>query len=132
MLDIQQPAHVADRSRSLTQFNVVCAILSTFILLVKSTMFVLHGFLPILSVFVHAVLLSIYAVALSNQSQPDLSNKNVKHLQKHLPWYLSKGCSFATEKNKGYCMQARASWGVTITLLYVLQMHGKYAWDGGG
>ena len=103
----------------MTQFNVVCAILSTFILLVKSTMFVLHGFLPILSVAVHAIELSIYAVALSNQSTPDLSKKNVPNLQKNLPWYLSKGCSFASEKNKGYCMQARASWGVTIALVYV-------------
>ena len=109
----------------MTQFNVVCAILSTFILLVKSTLFVLHGWLPILSVFVHALLLSLYAVALSNQSTPDLSNKNVPRLQKNLPWYLSKGCSFASDKNYGYCMQARAAFGVTIAMLYVLQWHGK-------
>lgn len=103
----------------MTQFNVVCAVLSMFILLVKSTMFVLHGFLPILSVFVHALLVALYAVAVRNQSTPDLSNKTVKHLQKNLPWYLSKGCGFASEANYGYCMQARASFGVTITMLQV-------------
>ena len=115
-----RPAHTPlIWSQYMTQFNVVCAILSMFILLVKSTLFVLHGFLPIISVFVHAILVALYAVATSNQSTPDLSNKDVPNLQKNLPWYLSKGCGFASDKNHGYCMQARASFGVTCTMLYV-------------
>ena len=101
----------------MTQFNVIISVLSMFILLVKSTMFVLHSFLPILSIVVHAVLVALYAVAVRNQSTPDLSNKKVKFLSKNLPWYLSKGCSYATDANKGYCMQARASFAVTCVIL---------------
>lgn len=101
----------------MTQFNVVCAVLSMFTLLVKSVMFVLHGFLPLLSVFVHALLVALYAVALRGQATPDTANKDVPNLQANLPWYLSKGCSYASEKNYGYCMQARASFGVTIVML---------------
>ena len=101
----------------MTEWNVVISVLSMFVLLVKSSMFVLHGFLPILSAFVHALLLSLYAVAVRNQSSPDVSDKTVVNLQKNLPWYLSKGCSFASPKNHNYCMQARASFGVTCTLL---------------
>ena len=101
----------------MTQFNVVVSVLAMFILLVKSVMFVLHSFLPLLSVFVHLLLVALYAVAIRNQATPDLSDKSVPHLSKSLPWYLSKGCGFATEKNKGYCMQARASFGVSIVML---------------
>lgn len=105
---------------SMTQFNIVISVLSMFILLVKSAMFIMHGFLPILSVVVHALLVALYAVSVSNQSTPDLSNtdpKQVPNLQRHMPWYLSKGCSYATGSNYGFCMQARASFGVTIVMM---------------
>lgn len=88
-----------------------------FILLAKSTLFVLGAFLPVISIFIHALEVALYAVSVSNQSTPDLSNKNVPHLQQNLPWYLSKGCSYATKGNYGYCMQARASFGVAVTML---------------
>ena len=104
-------------SGSTTQFNVVISVLSMFIMLVKSTMYVLHTWLPIFSVFVHCLLVALYAVALRNQATPDLTEKNVPDLSKNLPWYLEKGCSYATKKNHGYCMQARASFGVTIVML---------------
>ena len=86
-------------------------------MLVKTTMYVLHTWLPILSVFVHAILVVIYAIALRNQASPDLSDKNVPNLSKNLPWYLEKGCSHASEQNHGYCMQARAAFAVTCVLL---------------
>ena len=101
----------------MTQFNVVISVLSMFLLLVKTTMFVMNVFLPLFSVVVHLVLIALYAVAIRNQSTPDLSNKDVPHLSKNMPWYLSKGCSYASEKNHGYCMQARASFAVTCVLL---------------
>jgi hypothetical protein len=101
----------------MTQFNVVISVLSMFILLVKSMMFVLSTFIPLLSVVIHAILIAIYAVSVRNQATPDLSNTKVPNLSRNLPWYLSKGCSYATEKNKGYCMQARASFATTIVML---------------
>lgn len=102
---------------SLTEYNVVISVLSMFILLTKSVMFVLHAFVPVLSVVVHALLIALYAVAVRNQSTPDLSDMNVPDLSRNLPWYLEKGCKYATKGNYGYCMQARGSFGVTITML---------------
>ena len=101
----------------MTQFNVVISVLSMFILLVKSTMFVLHSFLPIFSCFTHLILLALYALAVRNQATPDLSDTKVPHLSKHLPWYLSNGCSYATGGDHGYCLQARASFAVTCVML---------------
>ena len=101
----------------MTQFNVVISVLSMFILLVKSMMFVLSVFIPLLSVIVHALLIALYAISIRNQASPDLTNTKVAHLSRNLPWYLSKGCSYATKKNHGYCMQARASFAVTVVML---------------
>ena len=93
------------------------SILSMFIMLTKVVMFVLHSWLPILSVFVHAVLIVIYAIGVRNQATPDVTDMTAPNLSKNLPWYLEKGCSFASQQNYGYCMQARASFAVTCVLL---------------
>lgn len=99
----------------MTEFNVVISILSMFILLAKSAMFIMHIFIPALSVLVHALLVALYSVSIYNQSRPDMSDIN--HPSPGMPWYLSKGCSYATPGNKGYCLQARASFAVTIVML---------------
>ncbi|KAF2173113.1 hypothetical protein M409DRAFT_17062 [Zasmidium cellare ATCC 36951] len=101
-------------SQYMTTFNVVISVLSMFILLVKSIMFVLHIFIPALSVFVHALLVALYAVSIYNQSRPDMSDPD--HPSPGLPWYLSKGCSYAEPGNHGYCLQARASFAVVIVM----------------
>ncbi|KAK5003359.1 hypothetical protein LTR28_010267 [Elasticomyces elasticus] len=59
---------------SVTNFNVIISVLSMFILLAKSVMFVMHVFIPPLSVFVHALLLALYAVSVHAQSASDLSD----------------------------------------------------------
>lgn len=102
---------------SMTKFNVVCSVLSMFILLVKSMMFLLKAFIPLLSVFVHALLIALYAVSIRNQATPDLSDKSVPNLSTNLPWYLSKGCSYASDSNKGYCLQARATFASACIML---------------
>jgi hypothetical protein len=101
----------------MTEYNVAISILSMFIMLLKATMYVLHTWLPLLSVFVHAILIVIYAIGVRNQATPDLSDMKAPNLSKNLPWYLEKGCSFATQQNYGYCMMARASFAVTCVLL---------------
>lgn len=106
---------IADPTCSNTDFNVVISVLSMFLLLVKSVLYTMHGFFPILSVIVHGVLIGIYAVSVSNQSTPDLTDP--QHAHSGLPWYLSKGCSFATPGNYGFCMQARACFAIAIVLL---------------
>lgn len=86
-----------------------------FILLVKTTMWVMHAWIPLLSAVVHAGLIALYAVSLRNQSTPDLSDP--AHPSPGLPWYLSKGCKYATTANYGYCMQARAVFAVTVVMM---------------
>lgn len=101
-------------SHYMTEFNVVISVLSMFILLVKSAMFILHIFLPALSVFVHALLVALYCVSIYNQSSHDLSDP--AHPSPGLPWYLSKGCGYAESGNYSFCMQARASFAVVIVM----------------
>jgi hypothetical protein len=86
-----------------------------FILLCKVVMFIMHLFIPLLAFFVHGLMVALYAVSLRNQSAPDLSDPDKP--QPGLPWYMSKGCSYATPSNKGFCMQARASFGVTCAMV---------------
>lgn len=93
------------------------SVLSMFILLVKSTMFVMHVFIPLLSLFVHALLVALYAVSVHTQSQPDLSDRTVPNLQTKGPWYLTVGCGPATQANMGYCKQAQAAFGVACCML---------------
>ena len=100
---------------SLVQFNIVISVFSTFILWVKATRFVLHCWIPILSVVIHLGLLGLYAASLKFQSTPDMSDP--AHPSPGLPWYLSKGCSYATKGNHGYCMQARAVFAMTCVMV---------------
>lgn len=106
---------IADCSYSLVQFNIVIAVLSMFILLAKSTMYVLHVWIPLLSVPVHILEVALYAVSVSNQSTPDMSDPD--HPSPGLPWYLSKGCKYAESGNYGFCMQARGAFGVTCVMV---------------
>lgn len=99
----------------MTTFNVVVSVLGMFILLVKVVLFVMHIFVPLLSLLVHALMLVLYAISLRNQSAPDMSDSDKP--SPGLPWYLSKGCSYATPSNHGFCMQARGAFGVTCAMV---------------
>ena len=99
----------------MTLFNVVISVLSMFVLLLKSVMFVLNTWIPLLSVVAHALLIALYAVGVRNQAASDMSDPQKP--SSGLPWYLSKGCSFASPKNHGYCMQARATFAVTVVMM---------------
>lgn len=98
----------------MTTYNMVISVMSMFILLVKSAMFVLHVFIPIISIFAHALLVAVYSVSIYNQSRPDNSDPTLR--SGSLPWYLNKGCSYAEPGNTGYCLQARASFAVVIVM----------------
>ncbi|KAK3069311.1 hypothetical protein LTR53_012449 [Teratosphaeriaceae sp. CCFEE 6253] len=102
-------------SSHLVQFNIAIAVLSMFFLLAKSTMFVLHIFIPLLGVVISGAEVALYAVSISRQSTPDHSDPERRI--DGLPWYLSKGCSYATKANHGYCMQARGVFAVTCIMI---------------
>ncbi|KAI7073302.1 hypothetical protein KC352_g42307, partial [Hortaea werneckii] len=84
-------------------------------------MFVLHCWIPILSVVIHLGLLGLYAASLKFQSTPDMSDP--AHPSPGLPWYLSKGCSYATKGNHGYCMQARAVFAMTCVMVALFSIY---------
>ncbi|KAK5704571.1 hypothetical protein LTR17_021767 [Elasticomyces elasticus] len=102
-------------SSRLVQYNIAIAVLSMFILLVKSTLYVLHIFLPIIGVVFSLAEVALYAVSLSNQTRPDHSDPD--RIISGLPWYLSKGCSYADPANHGFCMQARGVFAVTCVMI---------------
>ncbi|KAF2723942.1 hypothetical protein K431DRAFT_219043 [Polychaeton citri CBS 116435] len=108
-------------SHFLTQYNVIISVLSMFVLLTKSAMFILHAFVPLLSVIIHLVLLILYAISVRNQSAPDMTD--LDHPSPGMPWMMSRGCSYATDQNRGYCQQAVAQFGVTIVGLLVFTLY---------
>ena len=78
-------------------------------------MFITHVFHPILSVLVHAVLIALYVVGIRNQAGSDMSDP--KHPQPGPPWYITKSCGAPVKPAvKGYCMQAKAAFGISIIL----------------
>jgi len=105
-------------SQFITNFNVVIAVLSLFILLVKGIMFITHVFHPLLSAVVHAVLVALYAVSIHAQTASDMSDP--KYPQKGAPWYITKGCGAPVDPAlHGYCQQATGTLAVTVLLWYV-------------
>ncbi|MCJ1271352.1 hypothetical protein MMC22_011252 [Lobaria immixta] len=103
-------------SKFVTYYNVIIAVLSVFLLLIKGIMFITHVFDPIVSAILHAALIAIYAVSLHAQAGSDMSDP--KHPQPGAPWYITKSCGAPVDpKLKGYCQQAKGAFAVTVLLI---------------
>lgn len=101
----------------MTTFNVVISVFSMFVLLVKSAMFSMHFFVPMLSVVVHATLAGLYARSLYNQTSGDYLDP--EHPSPR-PWYIFNSCfQYSSPGNVGYCMQARASIATVAVMMWV-------------
>ena len=102
---------------SITDFNVVIIVLSMFVLLAKCVMYIMNVLPPFCSALLHACLTTLFAVSISQQAASD--NSDPLH-PSTVPWYLTHSCGPpVSARNYGYCMQAKASFGVTVALLYV-------------
>ncbi|OAP63934.1 hypothetical protein AYL99_03161 [Fonsecaea erecta] len=113
-------------SQFITDYNVAIVVLSMFIMLVKSIMYMLHVFPPVLSAFVHAGLLILYAVSVDYQASSDTTDP--EHPQHGAPWYITKSCSVTHNKNNiGYCKQAKASFACTCAMLGVFLTYFAFA-----
>lgn len=89
-----------------------------FILLVKTTMYITHVFLPLVSLLVHALLVALYAVSIHGQAGSDMSDP--QHPQPGAPWYITQSCSVAqTGAVRGFCQQAKGAFAVAILMWYV-------------
>lgn len=102
---------------SITNYNLVLGVLSTFFLIVKLPVHWMHLFYPPVAVSIHASLIILYLVSAIYQGGSDTSDP--KHSQSGPPWYITKSCSVAYRKsNIPYCMQAKALFAVTILMMY--------------
>ena len=101
-----------------TQYHLVIGVTCMFFYLVKSTMWVLHVFIPIVSLLLHTALVSIWAYGIYIQTSPDTIDPNRQN--NGLPWYLTRNCNVASDPNvRSYCMQAKSAFAVSIVMLYV-------------
>jgi hypothetical protein len=100
----------------------VIVVLSMFFLLVKSIMYMLKVFPPILSVVVHAVLTALYAASVYYQASSDTSDP--EHPQNGPPWYITKPCSVChLSSNVGYCQQAKSAFAASVSLLGIFLIY---------
>ncbi|KAI9682359.1 MAG: hypothetical protein M1817_000413 [Caeruleum heppii] len=108
-------------SSFLTNWNLVISVLSTFILLVKVVMSVMHLWHPLLSLFVHIGLTAIWAVSVYGQAGSDHIDPRTPSDR---PWYLTKSCDVVfNSSNKHYCNMAKGSFAVTVIALVVFAVH---------
>jgi Ca2+/Na+ antiporter len=111
---------------SITNFNIVIVVLSMFLMLVKSIMYMLHVWPPILSAFVHAVLVALYTVSVYYQASPD--NSDPERQSNGPVWYITKNCNVAhNPKNVHYCTQAKASFAATCAALGIFTIYFGFA-----
>ena len=98
----------------LTSFNVAISVLSTFILLCKVVMFILHVWYPILGTIVNAIITTLWCVSIYGQAGPDHSDP--QH-PSNVAWYITKSCSYAQASgNKHYCLMAKGTFAVTVLM----------------
>ncbi|KAF2427349.1 hypothetical protein EJ08DRAFT_354510 [Tothia fuscella] len=100
----------------LTKYNLVIAILSMFILLLKGVLLPLKVLFPIFSAIIHATEVGLWSYSVYAQTSPDTIDP--KHSNPGPPWYITKSCSVVfKEGNRGFCMQAKASFWVSCVML---------------
>lgn len=101
---------------STTTYNVTISVLALFLLLVKAILFVTGLFPPLAGLLLHALLTGLFAYSVHAQTAPDLSDH--RRPQRGAPWYLTHRCGVVRDGGLvGYCMQAKAAFGVTVVLL---------------
>jgi Ca2+/Na+ antiporter len=111
---------------SITNYNVVIVVFSMFLMLVKSIMYMLHVWPPILSAVVHAILIALYTVSVYYQASSD--NSDPKHPSNGPVWYITKNCNVAFKKtNVHYCTQAKASFAATCAILGIFVVYFGFA-----
>jgi hypothetical protein len=101
-----------------TQYHLVIGVVCMFFFLVKTTMWLLHVFLPIFSLLLHIPLLIIWAYGIYIQTSPDTIDP--EHTNKGAPWYITKSCDIVDDKQvRGYCMQAKSAFAVSVIMVAI-------------
>ncbi|KAF1947201.1 hypothetical protein EJ02DRAFT_365308 [Clathrospora elynae] len=101
-----------------TQYHLVIGVTCMFFYLVKSTLWLLKVFFPIISLLLHTALLILWAYGLHIQTSPDTIDP--ERMNKGAPWYITKSCNIVEDKQiRAYCMQAKASFAVSIVMVAI-------------
>ncbi|KAM6525501.1 hypothetical protein FALCPG4_011040 [Fusarium falciforme] len=95
----------------LTESNFGIAILGMFVFFARALLSHYDYLSRYISAFYDLLLLWLWSLSLTNQASGDLSDP--EHPSPR-PWYLTRSCSFAWDKNRGYCRIAQASFAVSI------------------
>ena len=91
-----------------------------FILLVKVVLFIMHMWIPLISVIINVIVIALWCFSVYGQAGPDHSDP--EH-PSSIAWYITKSCSFAAPSgNKHNCEMAKASFAVSIFMVYVSQL----------
>ncbi|KAF4964699.1 hypothetical protein FSARC_7406 [Fusarium sarcochroum] len=98
-------------SQRLSTSNLAIAILGFVVFIARSAMSHLRYLPPYVNIIYDMILLSLWAVSLASQTSGDFSDP--KHPSPH-PWYLTRGCAAAWDRNRGYCHIALASFAVSV------------------
>lgn len=91
--------------------------LSTFLLIVKFPLHMMHLLFPPIAATIHGATFILYIVSVRYQGGSDMSDP--KHPQPGPPWYITKKCSVAAHpSNIAYCKQAKALFAICIIAMY--------------
>ena len=110
----------------ITNYDLVISVLSVFILLCKTVMYILHVFPPLVNVLTHTLLIALFTVSITYQAGSDMTDP--QHPQPGPPWYITKSCSVAYNPNNiHYCIQAKASFACVCVMLGIFVMYFVHA-----
>ena len=100
---------------SITDFNIIVSVLSMFILLIKAVLFIMHIWIPLVSLTINLIVTALWCVSVYGQAGPDYSDP--EHPSK-VAWYITKSCNYAEASgNKHNCNMAKGSFAASILML---------------
>jgi len=88
-------------------------------LITKCALFVLHLWFPLLGTVVNTIITALWIVSAYGQAGPDHSDP--AH-PSNRAWYIDHSCDLAKSSTydwTNYCKQAKATFAVTIFMMYV-------------
>ncbi|KAL5117715.1 hypothetical protein ACEQ8H_004325 [Pleosporales sp. CAS-2024a] len=101
-----------------TQYHLVIGVVCMFFYLIKTTLWLLKVFFPIISLLLHIPLLILWSYGVHLQTAPDTIDP--AHQNHGAPWYITKNCNIVKGKvYRGYCMQAKSAFAVTCVMIAI-------------
>jgi len=104
-------------SQFITNFNIIVSVFSMFVLLVKVVLFIMHMWIPLISLIINAIIVALWCVSVYGQAGPDYSDP--EH-PSSVAWYIAKSCSYAEPSgNKHNCDMAKGSFAASVIMIAI-------------